>query len=31
VRTDIDQIMIDAGDLVKVDHTLRPNLNVTGD
>lgn len=28
---DIDQIMIDAADLVQVDHTLRQILNVKGD
>lgn len=28
---DIDQIMIDAADLVQVDHTLRQLLNVKGD
>lgn len=28
---DIDQIMVDAADLVRVDHTLRQILNVKGD
>jgi len=31
VYKDIDQIMVDATDLVTIDHTLRQILNVKGD